>query len=473
MTLSSIPSSFEELDYDFPHEWFQDAEFVDCTLDDNELKEFLTPSTESWKDLTSSEHGSKFTIDSSKKYQWDLAKKEIEHIRNKCEEDIRSNNAQSMSIDEAMIFNFLGRRSAARSFLSEEMELNEEDWLKFLATFSLQAAYRVSSTELFSNDSRLKKDAPMSEEEYRGVWRRMSEKKKLARHDMRTARSPTPLWETLETIVNTVLCDTSITGREGRISIALDDDKIWFASSVSKVADLFNMKFTTHTEPNRKGIVAHTAVSSGANVPLGIIFERTKDSSTTCFKRLLDFLFSHDGTTELRNVSVHSDRGYLLPNLVFQYILAQGGEVLGTIKRMALYWPFTFLQNLSENDKRTKIDVKGAPTLFMKYVKAGSKFLFAAAFRNGTERVATAISSIHKSHEWEGVSLVPGVTRTYEKEGGQGLKPLFFKKSHYLMISFSVRENIQQNRINMNQAWRNCWMTCWKVRSCRTLFCKV
>mmetsp|Transcript_9542 Transcript_9542/g.12064 ORF Transcript_9542/g.12064 Transcript_9542/m.12064 type:complete len:91 (+) Transcript_9542:210-482(+) len=90
----------------------------------------------------------------------------------------------------------------------------------------------------------------------------------------------------------------------------------------------------------------------------------------------------------------------MLPSLVFDYILACGGEVVGTTKRIANCWPFTYQQVIDEeNDKRTKIDVKGAPALFVKYCMAGIKVLFAAAFRNGTERVATAISSFHKSHE--------------------------------------------------------------------------
>ena len=114
-----------------------------------------------------------------------------------------------------------------------------------------------------------------------------------------TLRDDLPIWEGLEDVVNKLLCSISITGREGKISIALDDNKIWFGSQIASMADLFNLKFTMHVKSNRKGIVAHTAVSTGANVPLGIIFEQTKDSSFGCFKWLLDFLFSSNGSTNL------------------------------------------------------------------------------------------------------------------------------------------------------------------------------
>jgi len=202
---------------------------------------------------------------------------------------------------------------------------------------------------------------------------------------------------------------------------------LYFWSKRTHKIDLFNLKFTTHVKPNRKGIVAHTAVSTGINVPLGIIFERTKDTSLSCFKRLLDFLFKKDGSTNLRNVSVHSDRGYMIPVLVFEYILACGADVVGTCKRMAVCWPFTYNQTLKENDKRTIIDVNGAPTLFLKWCREGGKHLFASAFRNGTKAVATAISSMHKAHQWEGVSLKPCEQVQY-KSDPTSLIPQFFQR---------------------------------------------
>ena len=176
----------------------------------------------------------------------------------------------------------------------------------------------------------------MPENDYLQVWRTMAQKKRMSAVQMtRTTRREEPLWQTLERIMNGVLRLVSISGRDGKVSVALDDDKIWMNISNAKSTDLFNLKYTTHVKPNRKGIVAHTAVSTCLNIPLGIVFEKTKDSTLQCFKRCLDFLFNQNGETNLRNVSIHSDRGYMIPNLVFEYLIASGAEVVGTVKRMA------------------------------------------------------------------------------------------------------------------------------------------
>ena len=110
--------------------------------------------------------------------------------------------------------------------------------------------------------------------------------------------------------------------------------QIWLNISNSKSADLFNLKYTTHVKPNRKGIIAHTAVSTGANDPLQIVCEQTNASTTSCMQECLDGLFGQAGEVNLRNMSVHSDRAYMLPSTVFEYLIGNGAEVVGTTKRM-------------------------------------------------------------------------------------------------------------------------------------------
>jgi hypothetical protein len=192
------------------------------------------------------------------------------------------------------------------------------------------------------------------------------------------------------------------------------------------IVDLFNLKFTTHVQPNRKGICLHLAVTSGLNIPLGAVFERKRDNSVSCFKRLLDFLFGGDGSTDLRNVDLHSDRGYMLPKLVFEYLLSAGAEVVGTCKRMAQCWPFTYNQKEKPNDYRTHIDPKGSATLYLKWCKAGAKYLFASAFRNGSESVATALSSLHNQHQWEGVVFYQSELDKY-RDDPNSLRSEFFQ----------------------------------------------
>ena len=112
----------------------------------------------------------------------------------------------------------------------------------------------------------------------------MAEKKKLPPVEMSTNRREKPLWETLERIVNEILRNVSITGRIGRIAISLDDDKIWMVLKNSGLIDMFNLKYCTHVQSNRKGLVLHTATTTSLMIPLGAVFEKKRDSSTDCFK---------------------------------------------------------------------------------------------------------------------------------------------------------------------------------------------
>ena len=173
------------------------------------------------------------------------------------------------------------------------------------------------------------------------------------------------------------------------------------------MVNLFNLKFASHVKANRKGIIAHTGVSTGALIPLVVVMERSSESTNQCILRGIDFLFCTDGSTNLNNVVVHSDRGYMVPSFSFDYMISNGGDFVGTVKRMAQCWPFTYKQTQKKNDKRTVVDVKGAPTLFLKYFKTPVKCVFASAFRNGSESVATAILTLHCQHQWEGIALHP------------------------------------------------------------------
>ena len=73
-----------------------------------------------------------------------------------------------------------------------------------MTTLFLQAAYRVSTEELFHNDSLLKDLVPMAKTEFNLSWKCLAEKKMLPTSEIRTARQDAQLLEKLETIVNTV-----------------------------------------------------------------------------------------------------------------------------------------------------------------------------------------------------------------------------------------------------------------------------
>ena len=189
--------------------------------------------------------------------------------------------------------------------------------------FLIQSGYKLSTVGLYNKNSLLKDKAVLSKEEYLSIWNKIATMKELPAAAVSTSRRDEPIWQAYENIVNKMLKEISVKGRDGRVSIALDDDKTWLNCTTSNSRDLCNLKFTRHAKPNRNGIIAHTAVSSGATFPLGIIFEKTKDTTINCFKRLLGGLFDQGGQTNLRNGSIHSDRGCLIPTLVFEYLILE------------------------------------------------------------------------------------------------------------------------------------------------------
>ena len=443
MTSTFVEDLFDEYDLDFLDNGFSEqSELVDCYLSEEALRVFLTPPQETWRDFLPDKNEAVITMDSSKDLQWKLAKEEVKHIRKRMMDLLSIENFKEVQLKDIMMF-CIGPQSKIGLFLQAELGLDELEYLQLMSTVCIQAAYRTTSIQLFHPESLLKNSTIISESAYNQIWKNMSEKKRLPPTQISTSRRERPLWESLELITNELLRSISIVEREGRISVALDDDKIWMRLSDSVGSDLFNLKYTTHVKANRKGIIAHTAVTTGVNMPLGITFERSNDSTLNCFRRTLDFLFSQDGFTNLRNVSVHSDRGYMIPNLVFEYLISAGAEVVGTCKRMAQCWPFTYDQTPRGADIRTVIDTKGAPTLYLKWCKAGHKYLFASAFRNGTGRVATAISTMHTQHQWEGIVSDNAELLSY-KRNSSSLLSKFFTRITEIDKKYRQRESEEE-----------------------------
>ena len=394
----------------------------DCNLDDRDLKAFLSPSIQEWSDYSSTNNPTFVTFNQAKKKQWKLAKYEIRHVRERIQALLSIEHSTNVTLQKIAL-HILGPKSDVGKYLCHELTITEVEYLRFISTMCVQAAYRVSATELYDPESNLDVSKLMEKKKYLAIWKCMSEKKKIPSSSISSSRRESPIWMAIEDITNKLCQQISINQREGEIPIALDDDKVWLALMNCKVDDLFNVKYTTHAQANRKGFIVHTAVSTGANVPLGVVVEKQFDSSLLCLKRLLTTQFqfdegSRDGNA-LRNCTLHSDRGYMLPNIVFEFLLSNGAHALGTTKRLGKCWPFTFNQRMSANDKRTSIDPKGAPTLFMKECTSdrnSRKKMFATAFRNGTDKVATAISSLHSQHQWEAIIQHNYELREYEND---------------------------------------------------------
>ena len=103
-----------------------------------------------------------------------------------------------------------------------------------MSTLCIQAAYRVSVLELFAPSSLLSGYAKLSREEYSRIWNDIATAKKVEKesgHFVGQSQRSKCIWESLEVLANEICQKISITQRKGDISIALDDDKVWFSNT--------------------------------------------------------------------------------------------------------------------------------------------------------------------------------------------------------------------------------------------------
>jgi hypothetical protein len=259
----------------FDRDLFSD-ELLDAYLDGTDLQEFLAPLAENWNDVKCTEFRTKITIDEAKDIQWERAKSEIKSILSRMKSILEVGDDGELLLDE-IIMHIVGPHSEMGEILCRELELSDENYAKFLMTFCVQGAYKISSTQLFSSASLINTDQLMTESEYNAVWKVIATKKQIQDGGyIGSGRREQCLWELLEASANHVCRDISISNREGVVGIALDDDKIWVNMTGKNLKDTFGIKYTTHVKANRKGIIGHTAVSTGMNMPLGIVIEKKK-----------------------------------------------------------------------------------------------------------------------------------------------------------------------------------------------------
>ena len=133
------------------------TEFDDCYLSPEEWKELSTPAVQKWKDQKVKDSVVKFTIDSCKVRSWNLAKKEIHHVRSRLLELLKKSDNEGVLNED--IFNYLfGKESDLAAVLMKELEIDFDTLMCFFSTMALHAAYRMTVTETYDNNSSIAKD---------------------------------------------------------------------------------------------------------------------------------------------------------------------------------------------------------------------------------------------------------------------------------------------------------------------------
>jgi len=162
---------------------------------------------------------------------------------------------------------------------------------------------------------------------------------------------------------------------------------------------------------------------------------------------------SISGYLDLRHVTLFSDRGYWTPTLVY-WLLSCGAFVVGTLIR-ALCWPITFCQEKKENDLRTFLNPKGAPSLYLtrlENAKTRNQRLTIGAFRSGTDNISLAMSSKNHENEWDCILIDP---RDYNMYKNDELKAKVFSRvnieKHDEETEFQISDimaNLLEEKVN-------------------------
>ena len=428
--------------HDYSTEEFYGLDVLDCPLpqiDDDiqylhesDREAVFNASPENWTDCLISDVGeeSSFVLDTATKTAWEECKNELKHLEMRLPSLLNLEPTEKVSLPRLLDFVF-GSSSDISSLLCRELSINPEEFDKFLGTLCLQMSYVETPSSMYDKFSELKTAVLMNKEDYMNIWEKIASLKRVdLRNYVGTSRCDQCLWEKLEVIANNIMREISIVGRTDHISSAADDDKIWVESTGRNAKDDFGLRRVTHVKDNRKGIISHTATTTGLNVPIGFIFERNGWTAVDCFMHLFGSIFPSSGGASnlpnLQNVTNHSDRGYTLEKTIFNFMIPAGADLTNTVKRVM---PFPFLWGMKpkRNDTRELLDEKGTPALFIKQISKSGRLVSCVAFRTGTNNISAIITTRLHSHQWEGICVNPKQRILYEEDPEHGLDPLLFE----------------------------------------------
>ena len=168
-------NNYEYLDF-FDDDFLTQHELHDCYLSDEELVQFLTPSQNQWRDFFPDNNEAVITFDSSKIIQWDLGKQEIKHICKQVLHLLSMSDFDDVK-REHIISHCIGPESKFGVLFCSKIGLDRDTYLKFMSTLCIQAAYAVTSRQLYNERDLLKNIVPMKENENNEIWKNLSLKK--------------------------------------------------------------------------------------------------------------------------------------------------------------------------------------------------------------------------------------------------------------------------------------------------------
>ena len=383
-----------------------------------------------------------FVFDEAIKGAWEKLQEEVSHIRQSLLINLGKEESDSIQFEDLLELAFGQNSDFTRTFCEGSKIKDRPTFLRFISTLCLQMSYKECPSSLYEDYSQLRDKVPMKKDEYMNIWKNIATGKKVSLSNfIGASRREECMWEQLERVINTLLRKITVVGRNVSISISLDDDKIWLQVSGMNLEDDFGLRRVQHVRDNRKGIVAHTAISSASNLPLHFMFERNGDGATDCFKRIFSKMFNsnQESIPDLNGIVNHSDRGYTIQSTIFDFLIPAGCDLTHTVKRI-MPFPFVWGMRISDNDVRENLDEKGAPALFVKETLSHNRLVTCTAFRTGTKNVSAVISTLIHGHQWEGICLSSKQRSLYERDAAHGLDKYVFQALTTEPSLFSVHK---------------------------------
>ena len=347
------------------------------------------PTAMNWKHVAEDDVTKlRVSVDKARKFMWKRGKTEMMIVRKYWGEEHPS--------FDSLCDRLFGDKSELFVLFRRVLGIDFETFCRFLATFYTASMLNVPATRLYEIDRFDTRGLVKSKEEFMTLL-----------HLMETVDNDNEgetFWMKLEYLFNSQMRETYLSKRGNEeITIALDDDKVHF--NYSKNAKTFGLKRSRHIKDNRFGHTLHTAGFSASGAIIEAVFEREGESQTNCYERSLKDMFgatSGNGEPNLHGTTWCSDRGYWTLNLLFDFLLPWGADVVGTVARCAWY-PFTFsrLKSTSTSNDgdphgRIEVSMKGYKDVFYRTLNWANKKIRATCYRSGTgTAVSLAMSSIH------------------------------------------------------------------------------
>eukprot|EP00562_Extubocellulus_spinifer_P001033 CAMPEP_0178488594 /NCGR_PEP_ID=MMETSP0696-20121128/9940_1 /TAXON_ID=265572 /ORGANISM="Extubocellulus spinifer, Strain CCMP396" /LENGTH=1177 /DNA_ID=CAMNT_0020116367 /DNA_START=521 /DNA_END=4055 /DNA_ORIENTATION=+ len=335
----------------------------------------------------------KVTFNESKTTIWSKAQEELNHIRENCKEKAGIEDISDYEPVRDSIKLFFGKQKALGELLQSTLGLSRDKTLQFIATYCFQKQHGKSVKNMYDRDSGLDTSGIglMSKEEYMACWRIIDV---AGDSPGSKRRGAVPFWQKFQDRLNEAFVELYM-GFDGDMLIALDDDKR--NAELKSDRNQQGLKATVHDAKKRAGVVGHTAVSVYSMITLAVMWERSGETQYDCYMRCVQSMF---GThCRLDRVTFASDRGYWIRRLM-EKLVELGADIEGTWKR-CLTMPFTYDQNLTENDMRRLMSTEGPMSLHRATTKVHGKTVAANYSTSGTGKGVLTASTVHTEQHIE------------------------------------------------------------------------